>query len=323
MRRSLDETLRIWGKGLGGCDIHKEFIRATKARLVLLAIERGARSGSWPNLDSVFPNIRCRDFLRGNYLTDATHIAINPPFTLAKHDEAWGQGLVNEAGRFLMRCLSHGRSGQKVAAILPEVLRTGSRYERWRLSIQKSGRITKLHPAGHFGSHADVDVFFLHMQLGVVSSPMRWWPDKAKVRVEDHFTVNVGSVVPHRDRESGARTPFFDTSSTGPWQTIRQASKWRKHGGRLFVPPFVAVRRTSSPSEKTRATASVIHLDKGVAVENHLVVLTPKDGRVSSCWKLVRELKEQKSSAWLNKRIRCRHLTVGSLARLPISWDRV
>ena len=91
----------------------------------------------------------------------------------------------------------------------------------------------------------------------------------------------------------------------------------RKYTGRTFQPPFVVVRRTSRPDDKFRAVATVIVGHELVAVENHLMVLLPKDNKLSSCKKLLSVLKSEETNKWLNERIRCRHLTVNALKNVP------
>ena len=54
-----------------------------------------------------------------------------------------------------------------------------------------------------------------------------------------------------------------------------------------------------------------------VAVENHLIVLLPKNGDVQTCRELVHRLRFAKTDAWLDSRLRCRHLTTGALAEMP------
>ena len=64
VRGSLAETVEAWGAKLMGCDIHPEFIRATKVRLALLARERGARLyGAQVDLKTAFPLIEAGDGL--------------------------------------------------------------------------------------------------------------------------------------------------------------------------------------------------------------------------------------------------------------------
>ena len=47
---------------------------------------------------------------------------------------------------------------------------------------------------------------------------------------------------------------------------------------KLIMPPFVVVNRTSSPRDRLRATATIIKGTEPVAVENHLIILSPKKG---------------------------------------------
>lgn len=66
-----------------------------------------------------------------------------------------------------------------------------------------------------------------------------------------------------------------------------------------------------------RASAVLIRSDEPVAVENHLIVLTPRDGTIKTCKTLLEILACETTTEWLDKRIRCRHLTVGVLKELP------
>jgi hypothetical protein len=91
----------------------------------------------------------------------------------------------------------------------------------------------------------------------------------------------------------------------------------RNFQGTTYAAPFVAVRRTSRPGDKKRAVGCIISGDQRVAVENHLIVLVPHDGSLKTCKQLLERLKCDKTDSWLDKRIRCRHLTVKALADLP------
>ena len=88
-----------------------------------------------------------------------------------------------------------------------------------------------------------------------------------------------------------------------------------------FRPPFVMVRRTSRPRDRFRAAGTIIAGKQDVAVENHLLVLMPKDRTLRSCRALLKVLQHPGSSDWLNRRICCRHLTVSSLRELP--WRKL
>ena len=324
VRKTLQETINFWGECLSGYDIHKTFVRTAKVRLILLAIERGVTCDKLPNSDETFPGILCGDYFQSSPTKGITHIVMNPPFTLipAPNDCKWGQGLVNEAAIFLEKTLKTAELRTEFAAILPDVLRTGSRYRRWRETISDMGVMGKITIAGHFGT-ADVDVFTLYMKKSQQANinQTSWWDSRAGKTIGDLFDVNVGPVVPHRDPKSGIRAPFFDTGSANTWSILHQPVKWRKYSGRLFKSPLVVIRRTSSPSDRNRACASVINISTEAAIENHLLVLTPKDGRLATCTRLMQWLRRDDASRWLNKRIRCRHLTVGSIATLPFEKE--
>src|SRR5208282_537484 len=111
----------------------------------------------------------------------------------------------------------------------------------WRDSVQDLAAIQSIKVSGRFDAVADVDVFFLHLQRQevVVTQSIRWWGETDRTTIGDFFRVNVGSVVPHRDPLRGDRAPFFDTGCTPIWKVLREPTRWRKHEGRLFNPPFV------------------------------------------------------------------------------------
>ena len=91
----------------------------------------------------------------------------------------------------------------------------------------------------------------------------------------------------------------------------------RRFEGKTHKPPFVAIRRTSRPEHPYRAAATIIGGDGPVAVENHLIVCEPRDGRLTTCRTLLKQLKSDRVNQHLNTRIRCRHLTVGAVAAIP------
>ena len=130
--------------------------------------------------------------------------------------------------------------------------------------------------------------------------------------------MHVGPVVPHRDPELGPVHPYLHARSATPWQTITDIPEKRAYQGTVFQPPFVVVRRTSAPHDPHRAVGTVVFTEEKVAVENHLVVLVPKDGTLSSCDRLINSLRMKETDDWLNQRIRCRHLTIGVVKELPL-----
>ena len=177
---------------------------------------------------------------------------------------------------------------------------------------------------GRFDKWTDVDVFILTLSKtnSKKSVGRIWWKSIKKAhqgRIGDRFKVHVGAVVPHRDLQKGPCVAYVHARTLTPWREVKRIGERRKFNGTLFEPPFVAVRRTSRPGDK-RAIASIVRGKRKVAVENHLIVLFPKRKTIGECRKLVQVLKSAETDRWLNKRIRCRHLTVQALQELP--WWR-
>ncbi len=99
---------------------------------------------------------------------------------------------------------------------------------------------------------------------------------------------------------------------------MKNFTERRKYSGKLFKPPLIVIRRTSSPSDKFRAVGTIIKGKELVAIENHMIVVQPIDGTVASCNQLIRTLKSQETNDFLNERIRLRHLTVGVVKQIPL-----
>jgi hypothetical protein len=129
----------------------------------------------------------------------------------------------------------------------------------------------------------------------------------------------VGAVVPFRLSNRGQWRPFIQARDLPSWQAVTDIVQHRRFEGTTFCPPFVVVRRTSRPDDKSRAVATIVQSKRRIAVENHLLVLTPKDKTLRTCKQLMKLLGKRSTNEILNSRIRCRHLTVGALADLPWS----
>ena len=322
---TLESTIVTWGQHLAGFDISPEFVRATKARLVLLAAKRCRIR---PPDGAVVPSRTFPRILEADFLSDpervrrADAIVMNPPFgyTTAPADCAWARGRVNAAAVFTEQVIRNSRPGARIAAVLPDVLRSGTRYARWRNTIAALGSIRRQHPLGVFDRWADVDVYFLDYTVQPPST-VRPTPIPSSAPpptgVGKRFTVHVGPVVPHRHPKEGPSVPYIHARSLPPWSECPHIPERRQFTGRLFRPPFVVVRRTSRPTDKKRAVASLVLSPKPVAVENHLLVLLPTDGTVSACRSLALRLRSAKTDAWINSRLRCRHLTTAVLANMP------
>ena len=326
----INDTVTAWGNQLYGHDIHPEFIRATKIRLLLLAIERGAK-GPIPDTDisEFFPHIQESDYLVDPSLSKVNCIVVNPPYSIVQAPAqcSWASGIISNASLFMEKCVTTSDPNTKIVALLPDVLRTGSRYSKWREMISKHAIIESIKIIGQFDKLTDIDVFLLRMTAMALPNKKtndHWWNlnEKAalpKKVVKDYFNVNVGPVVPHRDPDKGTWYPFIHAKILTPWDTVNIDTKFKKkrYPVTTFKPPFMVVRRTSRPGDKYRATGTIITGKKRVYVENHLIVIKPISGKVSDCKQLLSYLKSDAVNKWLDKRIRCRHLTVGAVKNIP------
>lgn len=324
----LAATLNTWGEQLCGNDIEPVFVRAAKARLVLAAYLRGARRqpGGRLSLTKVFPLIRVVDSLVHPPSFKPTRIVLNPPFIAInqKIEQGWGAGSVSAAAIFIDKCLKIAVPGTLIAAILPDVLRTGSRYERWRTAVQKFAEITRLHVYGAFDPQADVDVFVVELRVrslnqepAIGADPWGICKTSTSATLGNYCTVAVGPVVPHRHKSVGPDLPYLHAKDAPQWGVIESITVRRKFAGTTFQPPFVVIRRTSSPSDKFRAVGTLVACNERVAVENHLIICSPNDGSLATCEKIMEVLHANTTNEWLNGRIRCRHLTVGSVKDIP------
>jgi hypothetical protein len=322
----LKSTLQDWGQQVLALDVQQDFVRATKLRLALAAIRRQSPASrkKLPSVDDLFPGIRLGSSLvEENIYKQATHILINPPFTPVDAPEAcaWGSGKVNSAAVFMDACISRSEPDTQIIAILPDVLRSGSRYAKWRHLFEKRVALKKIQIIGQFDRHTDVDVFVVVGQIRkkpTSESRFDWVPREQSggVRVSDKFEVSVGAVVSYRDPHEGAWFPFIQARDLPSWEVVSAFCHHRRFNGKTFRPPFVVVRRTSRPGDKNRAVGTVIRGRGRIAVENHLLVLRPKDRTVASCNRLLAVLKDKEANEFLDRRIRCRHLTVPALSDL-------
>ena len=323
----LAETLSGWGTRLCGFDVEATFIRAARYRLALLAIQRGNAPErlSADQLLHHLPRVKVADGIAGLHGHDEPSLVIiNPPYTLgpAPLTCSWGRGKVSEAAVFLDRCLDIVASDTEIVAILPDVLRTGSRYEKWRIEVEKRANVRSAEIIGRFDKHADVDVFVLRAAKRKISSlrqrfDWRLVPTSDGKTIGDFFEVHVGPVVPHRHEPIGQWRPYIHARGLPKWKLVASFDRSLRFDGCTFRPPFVVVRRTSSPGDKSRCTGTIIGGRSEMAVENHLLVLVPRDGRTETCRRLLRILRSARSTDWLNARIRCRHLTVSAIRELP------
>jgi len=331
MGDSLKQTLQIWSDRLFGYDIYPQFIKATRLRLILLASSAHKKKGvtlKLPDHDKILQGIESGDGFAHLTLTGGLNcVVVNPPFghTIAPLDCQWASGKVQVAGLFLERLIKMYPQGQHIVAILPDVLRSGSRYDKWRKMVANLCRSVEIEITGRFDDQTDVDVFILHLVTEKSDKHISEWPNSENRASSHHyclsdlFDIHVGPVVPYRDPHKGSWKSYVDCSSAKPWEVVSKLPK-RRFNGTSFTPPFVVIRRTSNPADKSRAVAAIINTKSQTTVENHLIVLKPKDKSLNKCRDLIKSLKDDRTNGWLNNRIRCRHLTVSAIKELPW-WD--
>ena len=160
---TLAETLAAWGERLAGFDIRKDLVSLCKARLCMLARARGGFADEIDPL-RMFPHIVERDIFSKQseaLLGCADAILFNPPFgkTTWTKKLDWSSGEINAAAIFLDRLTATVRPIVPIAAVLPEVLRCGSRYARFRAVLIDRGYAGSFEVQGRFDAWTDVDVF--------------------------------------------------------------------------------------------------------------------------------------------------------------------
>jgi hypothetical protein len=327
VKATVTATLTEWGTRLRGFDIHPILVDACRIRICMLAIQRGARPDNLRLIDlpRLLPNIRNGDYRDHLHeIAKVQHLLLNPPYVIVEDDRVdrtWGNGNFCFAAQCILECLEHAKAGCKLTAILPDVLRTGSTYSKWRSKIDRLTLRSRTKIVGQFDAMADVDVFLLTATVGD-RSPRRkspWWTAVANnsTSVGDFFDTHVGPVVPHRHVSEGPVRRYIHAKDLPAWQFVHRIKEKLRFRGRVFRPPFVVVRRTSRPDQKYRCIATIIGGNGPVAVENHLIVLSPHNNRLTTCRALIRNFREERVSNWFDQRIRCRHLTVASLAGMP------
>lgn len=328
---SLRDTVKDWGARLHGTDLEEEFVEAARMRLLVCAASRFRENYPDAPIEKidkkkVFPHVRVEDGLEALSRKERPEgIIMNPPFVTQKAPSGtdWGSGGVSAAAVFLDVALSHN-PGSKVLALLPDVLRTGTRYARLRHYIERrlvSGRVAA---TGIFGPEADIDVFVLAAQTAESPSSLKvvWWPQPPPDTrpLSDLADVAVGAVVDNRDHHVGVDRPYLTARELGRQQTVTSISRRRASDKTAETSPFIVLRRTSRPEVSGRPLApALVVMDEPVAVDNHLIVIRPHDGSEAGCRRIIAALTSADVSRWIDERIRCRHLTTRAVSEIPIS----
>lgn len=314
-------TLEGWGKVLVGCDLDDELVRAARLRLALLAAQlcKTKLSVSEERIALALPGLKNGDGRALSYEKPVLML-LNPPFGTVVAETGWGSGRLPRAAVFAEECFRAAPEGSSIRAILPDVLRSGSNLRRWREQVSAMLDGINVETWGQFDSWTDIDVFFLRARRDKTEGTIDWWPAKNETAatVGENFSVRVGVVVPHRDPERGRESPYLCARDLPQKGEHRAGGKKRRHPGTRFETPFVAIRRTSRPANGgQRVIATLVRGSEPVLAENHLIVCQPFDGTLASCRTLIKALTSAATTALLDQRIRCRHLTVAAIKEIP------
>ena len=326
LNTSISSTLTDWSQLIGGSDISPALRSAARTRLTMLAARR---HGGLIPVTSCAPEHLCAiqvtDVLDDPRRADSDLVLLNPPYTqiiAPVRARRWAKGRVSAAAVVFADSVDAAAPGTTIAAILPESLRSGVRYEKWRTYVSALAKIESIETVGQFDTEVDIDVFILRMRKAAdLSTGLPSWLPHSKWsggRVADFFEVRVGTVVPHRDREGPTLTPYLTGRACAGKVLTSETLPERGFGPRTFSPPFVALHRTSSPSDKQRLITFMVVGSRPVSVENHLLVLRPMDGARRTCERLIAEFQQASAAVEINNIIRCRHLTASAVASLPL-----
>ena len=324
-------TIRSWSSRIAAVDLRESFLRIAWARIQALAMIRHNEPIDENRFLPMPKSFRFGDALTEDLaLQTGDCVVMNPPYqrVLASPGSFVGKGSRSAAAIHLERVLNMAPEGVGIVALVPDVLRSGSLYENFREVLGQRMNPLGFEGKGKFGGDADIDVAIIR---GVTRSQIKGksaeLADQAGPSVAckgqsigDLCAVSVGPVVPHRTDEDGKLRGYLTARNSPLWGLVEHATEKARFNARLTHGPFVVVRRTSSPSDKQRARATLVKGKGPWLIENHLLTLVPKKGTIKDCKRVIRSLKDARTSEWLNQRIRCRHLTVGAIATLPI-WD--
>ena len=310
-----------------GTDLHQSFIDAAELRIQMNFLLKEQTKTVVQNGQD-FKLCKADGLSDNQYYKTATHIIVNPPFNqiIASEKVEWAQGKISAAALFLDKIIQYTSPGTSIIAILPDVLRSGSRYVKWRKMIQENCTIVKKVLFEQFDKYTDVDVYAVHLvkKTSAISETKKSLQEASTITAKKNqtlkylFEICVGPVIDNRDKKDGIEKPYLVSKGLIGWSTVTAILKSRQYLGKSFQTPFVVIKRISRMSDNDRAVAVIIDTPESVYVDNHLIILIPKSGRIRECRKAINLLRDQRTNDWLNKQIRCRHLTVSIVANIPV-----
>jgi hypothetical protein len=332
-QRTLAKTVKTWSDAMWGFDTNADLISIGKARLALLARTFHPTSSGLDasEINDLFEKFFTEDFLVSDLSTLPAGMSIiaNPPFTVRAVPPSSNtrRGTASAAAVFLEKICRESPERSQISALLPEVLRCGSSYHRLRSEIKQYVDVRQERSLLRRDCWSDVDVDVFIGRYSRVTEKQVFAPKPTTrnrrcphhgTRLDEIADLRVGPIIPYRTPRSGPWRRYVTARSVPAWAPRFAPQQSRRYDGPCATPPFLIVRRTSRPDRTYRAVASVIVGSVPVAVENHLIVVTPKDGLLSTCHNLLRALKNDAVNKQLDEIMRCRHLTITSLASVQV-----
>lgn len=318
---TVEKTVATWGEIFFATELEKSFVPLIKLRLLLLAYLKVHSSMLLRDVELTLVTNCFKHVIHGNFLDSeilADLILVNPPFNgVVIHDRfSWGAGRMSNAAYFIYT-LEKLYPNSTIAAILPDVIRSGSRYNKLRQVLPRFS-LEKETPVGRFDKFTDVDVFIaVARKLYKQGSQHR--RRSRNICIGDLFDVHVGSVVPHREPIAGDENYYLTAKNVETGKEMRCFSEKIRSFHKPIKGPFIIAKRTSSPSDRVRCSASLIATRESFHLENHLIFIKAKeDIDMNRYREITRFLNSQECSCFLNRAIRCRHLTVSTVKQIPI-----
>ncbi len=320
LSKSLNETLLLWSDFIYGYDIHTELIKIAKKRLILLARQRTSNFHELLDDSLYFKNLTTCDFLSSSIsLPKHFDVISNPPFHPqdAPLEYPFSSGKTNSAAIVLYKCLKILPRNGKIAAILPDVIRSGSRYRKLMNYIESKLKYTKINLEGRFSKDADIDVITLSGTQRSKQKEIIQGTDSGSLTIKDFFKVSVGPIVPHRHINEGEIYSYITARDIKTNSPVCTTPNKISFNSTVYQAPFIVLKRTSSPKDKNRMCAAIVKGKSLYAAENHVLVIQPNDKSLKSCSNLLSFLKSTECREWIDERIRCRHFTVSAIREIP------
>ncbi|MCR4663976.1 MAG: hypothetical protein K5660_01245 [Paludibacteraceae bacterium] len=320
---SFSESMQEWECIVYAAEKEPSFVKLMKLRLWLLLYlkyHERTKLGQLviPDLRERFAGVVCRDAFKYLPETMPNIVIMNPPFQQVDSNGvySWGTGKVSYAAIFLYEMYKRFPKS-RILAILPDVLRSGSRYEKLRTTVASDLK-SVVRVYGRFDKKTDIDVFVLDHRPDMRKRVLRNAGRKQGRMICDDFAVHVGAVVPHRDALKGRSCFFLTADNVPPGSNIVRVKEKIKSVHKSVKGPFVVLRRTSSPSDKIRCVSSIVSSSHDFHLDNHLIYLKPREHKseLKLCQEVCNFFSSQECSAIVSRLIRCRHLTVRIIRNL-------